>query len=332
LLRRFRSDDDVQHRGAFFELFLHELLLRFGATLEIHPEVPGTNKRPEFRVSSEGVQFYIEAKVANDESKAEAAARKRTNLVYDALNDLDSPDYWINVDVRGAPDSLVPTSKLKQFLARRLAELDYDEVVRRYEASGLDDLPRWPYEFEGWSVEFFPLPKQSARGQQGVRPMGVQMSGAMWIEPATAVREAILEKAKRYGSPDLPYVIAVNAVGEFISDDHVLEALFGDEVFVSRFEGDPFQMQRKPNGVWTGQGGHYTRVSACLIFQKLHSWNFPSASVRLFHNPWAARNLQGPLLTLPQANVVNDHLEHKDGLSLAQVFDLAPDCLRNLDD
>src|SRR6266508_6440058 len=49
LRSRFRSADDVQHQAAFFELFLHELLLRLGCTVEIHPAVPGTSKRPEFR-------------------------------------------------------------------------------------------------------------------------------------------------------------------------------------------------------------------------------------------------------------------------------------------
>lgn len=84
---RFRSPNDVHHRGAFFELFLHEMLLRLGCSIEIHPEVPGTSKRPEFRVTSpDGSQFYLEAKVVNDESKEEAAARVRTNRVYDDLN------------------------------------------------------------------------------------------------------------------------------------------------------------------------------------------------------------------------------------------------------
>jgi hypothetical protein len=79
---RFRSASDVQHRGAFFELFLHEMLLRLGCVAEVHPTVPGTSKRPEFRVTSPGrSQFYLEAKVSNDESSEQAGARTRVNRV-----------------------------------------------------------------------------------------------------------------------------------------------------------------------------------------------------------------------------------------------------------
>lgn len=332
LRQRFRSDDDAQHAGAFFELFLHQLLTRLGAQIEVHPAVPGTTRRPEFRVSLANVTFYMEARVVTDESKAAAAARKRTNLVYDALNDLESPDFWINVQVRGAPESLVPTSRLRRFLELKMADLDYDEINRRFSSSGLRELPRWPYEFEGWVVEFFPIPKQGARGQRGVRPMGVQMSEWERIDPATPLREAILEKARSYGSLDLPYVIAINAIGDFISDVHVVEALFGDEVFVSRSESDPIHLEREPNGAWTNPSGQYTRVSACLIFQKLQAENFPAANVRLYHHPRATRRLEGALFRLPEAIVTGNRLQFTEGVSLAEIFDVPIHWLRELDD
>jgi hypothetical protein len=328
LRARFRSPDDVQHRGAFFELFLHELLLRLGCVAEVHPEVPGTSKRPEFRVTSPGgLEFYLEAKVANDESDEQAGARARVNRVYDAINDLDSPDYWINVEPRGVPASLVPTKKLKAFLIEQVRSLDYDEIARRYQQTGFADLPRWSYEFEGWSAEFFPIPKLRARGQNGIRPMGVQMIPAHWVDPVTPLRTAILGKAKRYGTPDLPFVIAINALGEHVDDVDVDSALFGDESWVIRSVDDAPEFRRVPNGVWTSPEGQYTRVSAVLVFQKLGAWNFPSTKVRLYHHFAASKALGGALTQLPQALVVDNRLELKDGSSLADIFDLRPDWL-----
>ena len=325
---RFRSSNDVQHRGAFFELFLHELLLRLGCVVEVHPEVPGTSKRPEFRVASPGGrEFYLEAKVATDESNEKASARARVNLVYDAINDLDSPDYWVNVEPRGAPASHVPTKKLKAFLTEQLALVEYDEMVRRYEQTGLDDLPRWSYEFEGWSAEFFPIPKVRARGQKGLRPMGIQMIAPYWADPVTPLRTAILAKAKRYGTPDLPFVIAINALSEDIDDDDVDSALFGDESWVIKNIDDAPEFRRVPNGVWTSPEGRYTRVSAILVFQKLAAWNFPSAKVRLYHHFAAAKPLGDSLAQLPHAIVVDNHLELKDGLSLGDIFGIPPDWL-----
>lgn len=325
---RFRSPDDVQHRGAFFELFLHEMLLRLACSIEIHPEVPGTSKRPEFRVTSlNGSQFYLEAKVVNDESKEEAAARVRTNRVYDDLNDLDSPDYWINVEVRGAPASLVPTKKLKSFLSGKLAQLDYEEVVRRFAETGFDDLPRWRYEFEGWVVDFFPIPKENARGQAGVRPMGIQMNGAQWFDAVTPIRDAVLEKAKRYGTPDLPFVIAINALGEFADEDDVIAALFGEEAWVIHSPGAEARFRRKPNGVWTSPEGQYKRVSAALVFRKLHAWNIPTAPVRLYHHHAPAKPVRGEITRLPQAVVIDGRLELRDGISIGDLFEVDADWL-----
>ena len=37
LRARFRSSNDLQHHSAFFELFVHELLLKLGLHPQIHP-------------------------------------------------------------------------------------------------------------------------------------------------------------------------------------------------------------------------------------------------------------------------------------------------------
>jgi hypothetical protein len=318
---RFRSSDDAQHRGAFFELFLHELLLRLGCVVEVHPQVPGTSKRPEFRVAAaDGEAFYLEARVATDESNEKTSARERVNLVYDAINDLESLDYWINVEPRGEPASQVPTKKLKAFLTEQLRALDYDDMIRRFQQAGIAGLPRWKYEFDGWSAEFYPIPKMRARGKQGLRPMGIQMMAPYWPDPVTPLRAAILAKAKRYGTPDLPFVIAINALSEDIDDDGVDSALFGDESWVIKNIDDDPEFRRVPNGVWTSPEGSYTRVSAVLVFQRLSAWNYPSAKVRLYHHFAASKPLGPALFQLPHAIVVDNRLEVRDGSSLADIF------------
>src|SRR5437016_4610962 len=45
---RFRSTNNRKHKAAFFELFLHELLLRLRCQIEIHPLLVNTSKRPDF--------------------------------------------------------------------------------------------------------------------------------------------------------------------------------------------------------------------------------------------------------------------------------------------
>lgn len=51
---RLRSSDDRHVRGAFFELYLHECLLRMGYTVTCHPVLEGTTRRPDFLAEKEG--------------------------------------------------------------------------------------------------------------------------------------------------------------------------------------------------------------------------------------------------------------------------------------
>src|SRR4051794_6823694 len=52
MIRGLRSRDDIRHRSSFFELALHELLLRQGhRVVEVEPELPG-GRRPDFLVEA----------------------------------------------------------------------------------------------------------------------------------------------------------------------------------------------------------------------------------------------------------------------------------------
>jgi hypothetical protein len=100
---RFRSPDDTPHRSAFFELFLHELLLLLGCRVETHPDLRNTTTRnPDFLVDSpSGGRFYMEAVVVTGESAEETKARARMHVVYDALNRMDSPYFDFGMEIHG---------------------------------------------------------------------------------------------------------------------------------------------------------------------------------------------------------------------------------------
>src|SRR5229473_5519324 len=94
LRARFRKREEVNHQGAFFELFCYELLYRSGYEVEIHPALPN-GKTPDFLVSRGGApQFYFEATLGIN-SEAEQAAEKRIAALQDTLNRMDSPDYFL---------------------------------------------------------------------------------------------------------------------------------------------------------------------------------------------------------------------------------------------
>jgi hypothetical protein len=334
LRARFRSKKDQQHHAAFFELFLHELLLQLGCSVTIHPS-PGetTTRRPDFVAESpSGSRFYIEAVVVTGESEKNAAATARMNVVYDALDRLDSPNFFIGVELRGAPKTPPRAEPMRSFLRERLAALDPDEMTQLVRSASFDALPRWRFEHEGWEIDFFPIPKSPrARGKPGIRPVGMRMPEPFWSEPRLAIRDAIVEKARRYGDLDLPYIIAVNALEAGVDRIDIMEALFGKEKFTVKLTpSGPSrpQMTREPDGVWTSPSGpRHARVSAVLLASPVLPWNVPRAQICLYHNPWARRPYASELTRLPQAipdSTTARHMEWQDGESLARIFGLHP--------
>jgi len=146
LRARLRSEDNYQHRSAFFELFLHELLFRLGCDVEVHPQIVGTQRRPDFHVESPmGHACYLEAILASDETREESAANARMNQVYDALNRLNSPDFYIGMNLGGAPATPPSARHIRAFLSRHLAQLNFDDIADLFRDGGFRALPHWLY-------------------------------------------------------------------------------------------------------------------------------------------------------------------------------------------
>jgi hypothetical protein len=96
---RLRSTIDDQHRAAFFELFVHELLLTRGhRIMEIEPKLPHTPKSPDFLVQAkEGHRCYLECIVATGRSQQEVAAQARLNQALTALDRTSSPHHFLDL-------------------------------------------------------------------------------------------------------------------------------------------------------------------------------------------------------------------------------------------
>jgi hypothetical protein len=326
-----RSDIDAQHRAAVFELFLHELLLRLNCQVTIHPPVTTGSKVPDFLVESPtGECFYLEATLATGESKAETAAQARINEFIDALNrTVNSPRFFLWLDLDGAPATPPPVKQLATFLNQCLSELDPDAVTSLYESGGADAMPRWMFEHDGWQVEITPSPKKpEAYGRPGVRPIGAISRGFRVLKQHLAIRDAIIAKAARYGILDRPYVIAVCAP-HFADNDDIMEALFGQTQYTYQVPEDPSieppppQFSRARDGAWIDAGGpRYTRSSAVLLATHFSAWNVPRVGLRLYLHPWAQRPYQGALTRLTQFALDGSHMRRVEGDSIATLFDL----------
>ena len=325
----FRSPIENQHQAAFFELYLHELLVRLGFAVELHPPAESVATHPDYLASRNGKPaFYVEATLAGVPSAAAQAAGSRTAVVYDAINTMDSPNFFIGVEVRGAPATPPPARRMRNDVAAWLSTLDLD-LVRALD-DDRNEVPTLRWTHDGWSVVFRPIPKgPKFRAKPGVRPIGVHMSEPGWLNTQGDIKDAIEKKSSRYGNLGLPYLIALNVLSLHCDRTDVLNVLFGDETTLVSEKPDGTLAveagERRRNGALFGPTGPRRQiVSAVLVVSNLNPWSMGVDTPRLYHNPWAQNVLSSSHWDLPQ--YVPDHPNHcmtlKAGRSAAEVLGL----------
>jgi len=305
LRARYRSRTQSDHFGAFFELYLHQLLLACCYRVDVHPAVAGTSNRPDFLVQDHnGARCYVEAVLASCPSKEAESAGRRATKVYDCLNQMNSPNFFLAVHVAGTPATSPPGTNLRRDLERWLARLDPDAISQLYAEDRREEVPRFQWDHDGWSMEFEPIPKSPlSRGKRGVRPVGMRVPEARWMNTAGEIRKAIKSKASRYGRSNHPFVVCVNIL-DWTDNVDVLNALLGDEQTVVSFAGDKVvgeEAARAKNGAF-GWEGHprSTRVSGVVVARGVAPFTMGKVNPELFHHPWAHVELPIGFWPMPQ--------------------------------
>lgn len=335
LRSRFRSGDDPHFRSSFWELYLHELLLRFDYSVEVHPKLDTEeDTSPDFLAARpEGEDIVVEATSTEKDTEEPDAATRRKEVVLDTINRLSHQDFILHLESRGAtrnwPKRPPSGSGVRSQLKKWLDGLDYESLRSELEEEGLDAMPTLDFDLEGWKVRFTAVPRsREKRSAEREKIIGYRSPGAQWVDTSTPIRDRIRDKATRYGDVQRPYLIAVSMSDTGLDTIDLMDALFGDEVLqvsVSDREEPEYTFGRKPKGAWVGpQGEINTRVSAVLIGVGASPWRVARAPLILCHNPWAKQPLEGPITSLPEYVPEEGDYENKEGVHPRSVFDLPP--------
>ena len=324
LISRIKSKDKRLFDSATFEIVRFAIMYSLGCHVEVHPELKnGSEKRPDFLIKMQsGEEFYLEAVLASEYSEVEKAAKRRKNVLLEAIEKLDSPNFFIEINTRGNPDTPPRGRILRRDLDKWLKVLDPDQVANDIDKHGPDRIPKFNWEHAGWRVEFKAIPINPERRGKGQRTIGVQFDGARWANEWEPIRDAVRSKGGRYGKIEKQFIVAVNIDSGFLDRIDEMQALFGEEEYV--INNATTDMRRAPNGAWNGPNGpQYTRVSGVWIFGGLNPWNIVTRKNTLYINPWAEFSLPVSLHKMNHAMITNEKMKWIEGEQLSTVLGLS---------
>jgi hypothetical protein len=166
---------------------------------------------------------------------------------------------------------------------------------------GAEDLLRGPelrLTPRDWQIVFRPLPvKAEARGKRPDKIMlgiGPSMSG--YVNDVEKIKAALKKKARKYGEPAEPLVLAVLSLSSPENED-IESALLGRIAWQFDPEKpDDGRWVRQEDGFWFRDGKpRATKVSAVVVGVGLMPWMVARTWPGLWSNPWATNPLEVPL-------------------------------------
>jgi hypothetical protein len=280
LRARFRRSDDGAHHGAFWELYLHEMLRSAGFSVEWEEAIAGGGT-PDFLVTTDTGQFYVEATVVTAMAKAERARRRRLGSLYDKLDDLNRR-YWLQVEIDSESPRPPRAVDLQRKVAAWLDALDPRDAQFHPEG-GFNALPELRWQRDDWAVTIRAIAWSHTRvGRPCDRAIGFYPVEAEWSTDSRRLRKAISDKKRKYQAVDQPLLVAALLEGISPEQLDLEEALFGSEAV----EVSTGNLLRQPNGVWIGRRGiQGAKCSAVLFATNLDPWSVTRNVPRVWHHP-----------------------------------------------
>ena len=314
-LSRFKSEDDQQHKSAFFELTMHRLFEVQGFHVNIHESNdPNSRKCPDFHVSNNELSFYTECTLAPNPLVDSKYIRIKEQLC-DIIEKVHSPDYFINIYFNSSGNSQPSLTAFKNFVNDKLDQIK-NSNLNINEVS-----PKYLFTSNGWEVDISMIRKSKSAN----RPLGsINYGPASIIDSQKPLRYSLNQKrGGKYGDFSEPYIIAINTADITLEKSEIIFTLFG-----SYNVNSMKQVQVDTNSFFQTYGNpHNRRVSAVILAHNVSPWNLHVASIELWHNPWSIFPLKIDSIDFDEYYYVKHgdsdyQLNHKPGKKMCDLLEI----------
>jgi hypothetical protein len=318
LISRMRNGGDREFRSSLCELAVHAFIVRSGYKAVVHPQVPGSTKRPDFAATDEqgNVVAYVEVTTVN-QPDAQAAEANRENPVYNAIDGAKLPagtclGYRLVRAAKNSPALRPLVADVERWARDNAEAAKLGEVSRRFTTG------EWVIELDLYAGGSSSEPASKAIGVADMR------GGLITLHKD--LRDALDDKSDQYGALNAPYLIVVaDAKDQLFGKDSInsaiTEAVFGDEIV--KVQSGKAQITHAKNGFWHGAAGPRNRhVSAVLLLAGTDLWKLREEKRQpiLAINPWAERPLPDALKVLRRFEADKDLWVLRDGKMLADLL------------
>lgn len=287
LVGRFRTGEQTPMMSAFWEMYLYQVLSQSKCAVEVHPKLAHTDKSPDFLVHTPDGDLFMEATVAS-RSKADTTAEKRRAQVVATINrHVVSEHFFLAIDFDDESDKSPPIRRYVPRIQRWLDQLKPEAINP---PGGSYPTREQVYEIteNGWRINLTALRHPGDASAYADQIILVQTDG-MSFDGRTPIAASLRAKADRYGTLNLPYVIAILDDTLLSDETHLQWVLLGSPQIRLPLDGQTqADVVSVRDGFWLRNGGPTNQhVAGVLFTSNLHYSNVPKRTPVMWHNPYA---------------------------------------------
>lgn len=324
---RGSAKEDAQFKSAFFELFLHEFLVATGGIVRVEPDL--NDLTPDFAVCEKTevngqMNYVVEASDIDLERGTKLERDWNERSAIDALNEIDSPSFFLVAEARGELESTPPKRGLKATFENLIKKANYEELLLKTNEPNFDfsELPAAAYTFSNWTIVGHLCPVTPENLEVGGDFVGVFSGDADSIDDIGRTRNRLYDKARRYKNVD-NLIIALRCDD---SNHRLKETLFGSQQLNFFTHNDPTETTELPapyysqklDGFWFNSGGPQNdHVIGVATFYGVHPWSLDEVRAVFYPNPYVDKPMPKWTNSVTHAEYNNGEISIVEGVPVS---------------